>query len=207
MRLDAFWSSNEWRRYEVEYGDAPGTRTALLASALWTTRVLDLRPDEATLWRGVRRSYRGLVNRLTKDPQFENVIATPAMFLDPCRSLQDRVAPAWARPVASWQVQAEWIEQGVGVCLLAQRRSQLVAFAYAIRHQAWAYYGFGKSAEPNAHHALLWALIRRLKADGTTWLELGWQGQATDPKGQQIEFYKRGWGGTDMAFNTELFDA
>lgn len=205
MRLDAFFSTDTWYAYEEAYGDIRGTRAALLATAPWKTRVLDLRPDEPTLWRGVRGSYHPIVNRLTRDPKFRIVEAAPSLFIDNCRALQSRVAPAETRSLASWEVQADWIRTGKGLCLLALRNGRLVAFSYAIVYQRWQYYGYGKTEDKSgAHHALMWALIRRSKSDGIHHFELGWQGEATTEKGRGVEQFKRGWGGVDMSFNAEL---
>ena len=62
-----WWDSSAWHAYEALHDGPPGRRAALLASAAWQTRVVDLSQNEAALWRGVRRSYHALINRLTHE--------------------------------------------------------------------------------------------------------------------------------------------
>lgn len=201
--MTTWWNSAPWHAYERAYGDVPGTRAALLAEDRWLTRVLDLTQSETDLWRGVRRSYHPIVNKLTKDPAFTITRLNSTAFLDVCRPIQLRLEGGETRSHLSWIAQAEWLIGGplvpVGMCWAASRAGVPVAFLYVIIWGDWAYYGFSKQEEPNAHHALMWHVIQTLKAADVRWLELGWQGEARDEKGKAIEFFKRGWGGKDVA--------
>lgn len=198
-----WWDSEPWHAYERAYGDAPGTRAKLLAENRWLTRVLDLTQSETDLWRGVRGSYHNIVNRLTKDPAFAIAKLHPPSFLDVCHPMQLRLEGSETRPYALWLVQAEWlrcvVERPRGVCWAASRYATPMAFVYFILWGDWAYYGFSKQEEPNAHHAIMWNSIKTLKAAGIRWLELGWQGEARDEKGRAVEMFKRGWGGVDVS--------
>ena len=177
MRLDAFFSTEAWFRYERAYGDVPGTRAALLATAQWRTRVLDLRPDEATVWRGVRGSYHPIVNKLRKDPEVAIVDADSETFLNVCLPMQVRLEGGMTRTRASWDVQAEWLRTlpRIGTCWIGYRRGQPKAFIYTIIWRAYAYYGYGRTEEDGIHHALIWHAVRTLKVRGVNWFELGWQ--------------------------------
>mgnify|MGYP001618282994 CR=1 FL=1 len=175
MTCSQFWQSSEWHAYERAYGDEPGTRERLLASAAWKTRVLDLRQDETALWCGVRKSYHSIINRLTRDADFRIAAVIGRQFLEDCLPMQTRLEGRETRPRASWNVQADWLSSGIGRCYVATREWKPVAFMYMITWNDWAYYGFSKTEEPNAHHALMWHAIRTLKSDGVRWLELGWQ--------------------------------
>jgi lipid II:glycine glycyltransferase (peptidoglycan interpeptide bridge formation enzyme) len=73
-----------------------------------------------------------------------------------------------------------------------------VGFAYVVRHGDWAYYFNAASVEPNAQHAIQWAMMLWLKAHGVRWYELGWQGAAGNDKERSIEFFRRGFGGKDF---------
>ena len=124
------------------------------------------------------------------------------LFCGSCWAMQKRLEGGESRPRASWVVQGKWLQSGVGRCFIAGRYTStawnVTAFAYFIVWGDWAYYGFSKTEEQNAHHALMWHAIKTLKASGVRWLELGWQGEAQTAKGKDIEFFKRGWGGRDV---------
>lgn len=192
-----------WHRYETACGDRAGTRARLLASATWQTRVVDLAQDEAMLWRGVRRSYHALINRLRKDAGFVIVEGSDADVRTLCRWLHMTEAGRLTRPLQTWDLQGQWVRQGVGHCWLAVRGTDeegyaLRGFVYVVTFRAWSYYLSGASCEPHVQHALQWHAITVLKALGVRWYEVGWQGAAKDEKGKNIEFYKAGWPGKDI---------
>jgi hypothetical protein len=203
----SWWRSEPWLAYERAVGDGYA-RERLLASADWQTRVLDLRPDEPVLWSGVRKSYRPLINRLRDDSGFGVLSGYSRDLMSTCRRLHTEQAGRETRSRESWEVQAQWLEAGLGICLLGFRITEgepsvadVVGFAYIVRSGRWAYYFSAASKEPNVQHALQWAAIKRLKAFGVHYYELGWQGQAEDEKGKQIEFFRRGFGGVDVHAN------
>jgi len=207
MRLDAFWSSHEWRAYERWHDGPPGTRAAVLANAPWTTRVVDLSLSEPELWRDVRRSYHSIINRLKKDVSF--AIGEPSdgdAFLDICRPIHLHVSGRETRDITTWILQATWLDArpARGRCFVAWREGRPVGFAYILTSGAWAYYGYAAAYERNVQHALQWYAMRALKASGVRWYETGWQGAATDEKGRNIEMFRRGWGGVDMRCSQEL---
>mgnify|MGYP001561976968 FL=1 len=78
-----------------------------------------------------------------------------------------------------------------------------IGFIYVVIYGEWAYYFSGASIEPNVMHALQWRMIQQLKALGVETYELGWQGEATDEKGQGIEMFRRGFGGVDVPVRDE----
>ena len=130
-----FWNSEPWLTYEHAYGDQIGTRAKLLADANWSTRVLDLTQDEATLWRGVRGSYHSIINRFQRDPDFRlEETMSRVLFCGSCWAMQKRLEGGESRPRASWVVQGKWLQSGVGRCLIAGRYKStawnLTAFAY-----------------------------------------------------------------------------
>lgn len=198
MPIAPWWTSPDWLAYERACG-REGARARQLATASWDTRVVDLRQDQPALWRGVRRSYHALINRLTRDDGFAVVPATPVLLVTDCRRLHRDVAGRETRPAASWVLQGQWLESGHGLAFAAYRARVPVAFVYLLLDGAWAYYSSAAAVEPDANHALLWHAMLALKAAGVEIFEVGWQGEARDEKGRNIEFFRRGWGGVDVA--------
>lgn len=207
--LTDWWNSDDWHAYERAYGDPPGTRSRLLADASWRTRVLDLWQDEATLWRGVRRSYHALVNGLAADPTLAVVGVMPDVFLRWCPALHAAAAGRATRSDETWRIQADWLDRDLARAYVALRdrdpQNQVaanvepVAFAYVLTVGPWAYYFSAASVEPNVLHLVQWRTILALKTAGLAAYELGWQQQAADEKGRNIEFFRRGFGGDDVA--------
>jgi hypothetical protein len=193
-----WWASPDWRAYEATCGLRPEAgRLAVLADASWRTRVVDLRPDEATLWRGLRRSYRALIQDAESAWHLD---ICEAAAIDDFREMHTRVAGRTTRPLESWRLMRHWVKTGALVLVGARQRQVLrhVGFAGFERDGAWAYYGHAATEVDDVGAALIWTAMKYLKAVGVTRLELGWQGEATTTKGRGIEFFRRGFGGVDV---------
>lgn len=196
--LTAWWSTPEWHAYERAYGDEPGTRARLLAEAAWSTRILDLSLDDETLWRDVRKSYHSLINQR---PYLVTEIVSDGGIkpLEGFRRAHIASSGRETRPEATWRIQEAWMAARYGRAFSALDVDMNdAAFAYVITYGPWAYYASGVSLAPTAMHVLQWKIINILKASGTRWYELGWQGYAKDEKGAAVEFFKRGFGGRDV---------
>lgn len=133
------------------------------------------------------------------------------------------------RSDASWDLMGDWLDDGEALMAMAfdyvdvptipealrQFRVAELAigdevwppatgFAYFFLDGPWAYYASAASLRRDVNHLLVWQALLALKLRGIRWLEMGWQGQASDPKGQAIEFFRRGFGGFDVALDKEL---
>lgn len=196
-----FWDSETWHEYEVAYGDEPGTRSRLLASADWNTRIVDLSLSKAELWRGVRKSYRSLIHaaecnqELTWDTVNGGYSHVAARV---CRPVHLESAGRETRPLATWEMMDRWVRNGHGFIAYVGGRDRIVGYVYVVVDSKWSYYFSGASLARNVNHALIWTAMKALKARGVTTLEMGWQGEATDAKGKLIEFFKTGFGGYDI---------
>ena len=97
----------------------------------------------------------------------------------------------------------EWLRRPDGaraILLGAERERRLEAALYAFVYKDAAYYGSAPGFVPDAMHALQWRAILVLKTMGVRWYELGWQARPGDSdKDRQISFFKRGFGGVDVA--------
>ncbi len=212
-----FWESDLFHTYEVAYGDAPGTRTGLLASADWQTQVIDLTGSEAELWRGVRRSYKALIHRIER-----SYVIDAAGSIYSAMKIHDQEAGRQTRPTATWAIQGEWLRDGHALLTSAGIRGlvdmtmahdqwprfeplgliDMRGYAYFTVWDGHAYYFSGASLDPNISHALIWTAMKALKARGVQTLELGWLTGDTE-KDRGIAKFKRGFGG--MAIPAKTF--
>ena len=175
----------------------------MLARATWRTRVIDLAIGEQALWQGVRRSYHALIHRAERTYTFGSPdCAGP--WVEEIRALHRESVGRETRPESSWRLMGGWVSDGAAWCQTARRDGVLAGYAYFVAHQGWAYYHSSASRERHLTHALIWRALVSLRAAGVRYCELGWQGQATDDKGQAIEFFKRGFGGVDVPLTSEL---
>lgn len=233
-KLTDFWDSPRWHAYEEACQDAPGSRTARLRGAAWATRLVDLtRPTEA-LWAGVRGSYHATVNRLGREFQEWGGNTPFAERPGRYRSAIDDSGAGWftrtaervhlldagrvTRSDATWQLMGDWSEEGHGLWLAAfddtappagmDEWPSCVGYAYFILDgDGWSYYASAASLRKDINIALVWWALLALKARGVRYCEIGWQGEAQDEKGRNIEFFRRGWPGRDIpiqeAYGTE----
>lgn len=203
----SWWTSREWLNYERAYGDEPGTRARLLASADWQTRVIDLTLSEAELWCGVRKSYRSLIRTAERRYQIFLVEAPLAeqwgMII---QDLHRQAAGRETRPATTWQIMMRWLSTGHGTAVVAVEPGDVVIdFAYFIRDAEWSYYASAASLERNVHHSVIWTGMLTLKRLGVRWLEMGWMERPGDSKKERtIIIFKRGFGGVDVPVRETL---
>lgn len=223
MRLDAFWRSDRWHQYERLHDGPPGARAGLLARASWQTRVVDLSPDEATLWRGVRKSYHATINRLTREyPDEIGQEKTRAVLcgagagglIRTAQEVHRLDAGRETRPAETWDLYGDWLDDEGALLALAFDGTRgtfpertCVGYGLFIIADGWAYYASAASLQRDVNIALVWWALLVLKARGVRWLEMGWQGQDHTEKGHGIEFFRRGFGGVDVSLTAELPEA
>lgn len=159
----------------------------------WHSQIVDLTQSEAALHAGLRKSYTALINKAER---------THRIFVDETgdalagfRVAHWFKAGRFTRPPETWAMQQQWIRDGHALHVCATLAGGLDASAFFIVYKRAACYASAVQLNPNVHHALVWRAMVELKARGVEKLEMGWQGYATDEKGKQIEFYKRGFGG------------
>lgn len=200
----SFWLSDRWHAYEAVHDGPPGTRAALLASAGWSTQLVDLSRPEVELWSSVRRSYHALIHRCERSHSLR-VFGFPSpsypgastIGMEAYRYMHESVSKQFRDP-ETWRLMRQWLDDGAGLLVGASDHGTLAwsAFAYFfIDDDRWAYYASAVSRDRSVNHAIVWHAMLTLKARGVRWLELGWQGEAQDKKGKAVEFFKRGFGG------------
>lgn len=211
-----WWSTLSWRHYEKICGISP-PRAAELPTYVWQTRVIDLTLDDTQLWRDVRKSYKPLIHRAERAYQTWAIRED----LEPCRLLHARVAGRETRPKASWELMQDWVSVGTLQVIAGGRTgfsalvnasadrgstrrastTELLGFVAVYEWESHAYLGHLASCVDDLNTMLTWKAIAGAKSRGMKTFEVGWQGQATDQKGQQIEFWRRGFGGEDRPAN------
>lgn len=163
----------------------------------WETYVLDVRDDAHLLWRGVRKSYRSLINAAIRERRIETSVDYARV--DECRRLHGIVSGRDSRP-KTWELWRQWAKDGHLLMALVSRRDDagrtVSGYAAVFLYKTWAYYASCATEEQNTAHALQWSLITALRAFGVTHYELGWAERPGDTdKDRGISHFKAGWGG------------
>lgn len=153
--------------------------------------------SEDALLASLRKSYRQAVRKAEEHYDVSVSASREAVAL--ARALHVQAAGRETRSERTWELQAEWCEAGHGLVALARDSQHVpVGFAYAIRYRGWAYYASGAVSCDGVGHALQWALMRALNADGeTAFYELGYDaGPEASEKERGIALFKSGFGGS-----------
>lgn len=168
----------------------------------WSSRVIDLTKSKDELHADVRSSYKPLIRQQARAFAFRvyDRVRVSEQERDELRTAHRLAAGVETRSAASWDHMMKWVEDGRALFvtsrpLAAQDLNSIDGYAYAIRYKNGAYYGSGVSG--SAGHALQWNTMLALKRTGVQRYEIGWQGAACSKKEQDIEFFKRGFGGKD----------
>ena len=172
-----------------------------------TTQVVDLSLSEDQLHRrmhtGHRRNVKKAQRSLTVDAHHAET-ASDGPF-DAYRRIHEKAAGRVTRPDSTFEQMREWISEGNGLLLCAQRDGEIVGCVYVLLSGDAAYYASGANdpaaaGEP-VGHILHWEAIRWLKAKGLRRYELGPEKRGMLPhdpatsKDLGIARFKRGFGG------------
>ena len=175
-----------------------GNIVNLLSERLsWNTRIIELQPlseiEVARRWLNVRKSYKSLINNTSRTHRIEKSIDPQDVHI--LHELHREQAGHETRPQASWDLMAEWVRKGYAyLCLCWNSAGICEGAIYIYSYKGHEYYGHAATSKENINHALIWEAVRT--SDANTF-EMGWQGQAENKKEQDIEFFRRGFGGTD----------
>lgn len=170
-------------------------------STSFTTRVVDLTVQKADRWKAMRKSYHQLIHRAEEKYTIvhhdQDFSLDHTAFEEYCwmHSLQYRNA---RRSVKTYDMQKEFLKSGMAHLYIVNEKGGFPEGATLwYIHKGLAYYASGVYRKDNLAHMALWQSMNDLAARGIKYAELGWQGRATDQKGRAVEFFKRGFGGTD----------
>jgi len=178
------------------------------------TQVLDLRPDEKTIWSGFRKSYHSLIRRTEERFSYRLIdagLVTPEIF-ETYPRLHQKAAGRQTRSPETFQMMREWVETGRAFLSQALDGERVVGCDLIITYKNYAYYGSACNdpdydVEWALGHFLQWKVMQTLKSRGVTYYELGWQypgpplSYAPTAEERQIAFFKRGFGGLSLPFH------
>lgn len=198
MKIDtSWWSSPEWQRYEALAGVAV-PRARELAEATWSTRVVDLSLPVPLLRANVRKSYRSLI----KHAELSYTIEVCGFeHIEAFRHLHAIDAGRVTRRRETWELMAEWVEQQKLLLIGARQGDEWLGFAGIYRWNRHSYYGHAATLRRNLAAALVWHGMLEARTLGAQYFEVGWIGHDTSDKGRSLDFFRSGFGGTDVPFN------
>lgn len=187
--------------------DAPwfceGAASPTAWSRLWSASRSKMRRVDLTGggpdWSAVRSSYRSLIHRAERDYEIESVHGEAAEDAFAAYQVLHQRCYDSPRPAATYRLQAKWAREGRALVTSARLRGTgaPVGAAYWFVQGDRAYYGSGVYAVRDVSHAVVWRSLLKLRDDFAA-ADLGYVGEATDDKGRAIEFFKRGFGGSDV---------
>ena len=176
------------------------------------TQVIDLSPDETQLLRDMRKGHRADITRAAKllDAFVLDKDTITRKSFESYRMLHHKAAGRVTRPLATFEMMFQWIQQGTAVLCCAKLGALDVGFALVSVYKDAAYYS--SSCEDPEHnflpigHILQWKVMQWLKTHGIRRYEIGMQpfpGQShtlVSDKELRIAFFKRGFGGMAVPF-------
>lgn len=155
----------------------------------WQSRIVRLKPDEPDPLNAARPSYRALARQAFRRYAVREV----SQMADGVNGLRIADGRPAFHPCWEW-----WLQRGWAHCWLATAGSEPIGYMYCHVYKQTAYYSSGIYRRRRGEaHAMMAIALRRLRQLGITTVELGWQGHAQTERERGIEFFKRGWGGTD----------
>lgn len=187
--------------YRVDYYDFRGYVDGITTTdRSWKTCIIDLQKkseiESIHRWRNVRKSYKSLIHNAQSSYRIE-------MSLDPrdvgvLHALHTQLARRETRPQQTWDLMAAWVQTGQAYICTAFNSAGVCAGAiYVYSYKDREYYGHAATTVDNLNHALVWEAIRTSDAYE---FEMGWQGHAANKKEANIEFFRRGFGGSNHPF-------
>ena len=181
--------------HATERVDAQTLNALNMEDRSFRRRVVDLR--ELNLSQ-VRKSYRQFINKGNKKYVLNshlNEKEACALFLDLHKNFYGH-----PRHERTYEIQQELCQRGIARVFLAMNDMGLCeggCLWYCYKDMA--YYASGVYPQDNVAQYLVWESMQMLAREGEAhhYADLGYQGRATTEKEKNIEFFKRGFGGTD----------
>jgi hypothetical protein len=163
----------------------------------FTTRIVDLSISEDVRWKDVRKSYKQLIRQggmhLRKE-WFSSSYECMQIYRDLHRARYGHV-----RTEDTYRLQSCLADEGIArPFIYVDDADQHVAAVLWYIYKDVAYYASGVFMEENLAHYAVWDSMNELGKSRILYAELGWSGRAIDEKGQNVEFFKRGFGGYDV---------
>lgn len=171
-------------------------------------QLVDLSSDESAIWRGLRKSYKSLVNLGERMLRIEIMEAASADWsgMNAFRELHIRVAGKETRSIDSWRRQFEWIQEGSAFLILGWLNDELVTAGMFTHTGSMCTYFSSASRrdlfDKPMFHALMWKGMVHAKAIGCRWFDINEKyfpnnpvPECDDTKLMSISDFKLGFGG------------
>ena len=173
------------------------------------SQVLDLTVSEEELGRGIRKSYRSLINWGKRNLEIEILDNSSQIdaAMEGFRVLHKEVSGRETRTPASWQRQVDMIHAGEAFAVLAQLDGRLVSAGFFMYSRKSCLYGSSASIrelfDKPLSHAVLWTAILHARSLGCATFEMGerlYPRQGTpSQKELNISLFKGGFGGATQS--------
>ena len=177
------------------------------------SKVIDLCLDEASLWKGIRKSYSSLVNNGLKEmsPKILTNDNITQQHMEKFRELHRCVSGRETRSIESWQRQFESIQNNEAFVVFGDLDGDLVTAGYFSYSEMNCIYGSSASRRDMFHkplfHSIMWTAILHAKKIGCKWFEVGEQNFKNHPsdnpptkKNINISGFKAGFGGNSKFY-------
>lgn len=175
----------------------------------WLTSVVPLHVSKEQQWRGIRKSYRSLINQskerhVVRKDRWDDYKACHQQCATRPRSgnTYDHQHDWFRRKLASvYCLYGEHDKSGPASVVVtsaqggtgssdcsSQSLSTILSAAYVITYKNRSYYASGPSLVKNTQHRLQWEVMRDLSSRNVKDYELGWLSD------DGVGFFKSGWG-------------
>lgn len=175
--------------------------------------VIDLSADIDQIKRGLRKSYKSLINWGNREikPKLIQHDSVDGEILDDFRRLHARVSGRETRTLDSWNKQLEMVRLKDAFLVYGHLNNELVSAGFFICSNDHLYYGSSASRrdlfEKPMFHTLMWSALEHAKAQGIKWFEVGDQVFCNHPQSPQptpkeisISNFKSGFGGNAKTY-------
>ena len=174
----------------------------------WSTRrLINLSLDKSVLKSMIRKSYRSLINKGSRElvPEIYHSSNISQSFIEDFRELHIREAGRETRSRSTWPQQLEAVKNNHAFCIGSYNNGVLISAGYFITSDKHCYYGVSASrrdmfSQP-VFHSLLWSSILYAKSCGLSIFEIDSNSLSfssnlslTD-KEDGIRLFKSGFGG------------
>lgn len=176
-----------------------------------TTRIVNLQESSESLWLGIRKSYKSLINKGMK--KFEIIMVDHKnserdIFFEFVK-LYVAAAGKEVYKKSAWEILFNLVEEDKGLLVLIKKKDSFIGGAFFQHENEKVYYSLGANhpvCETNFYigHVYIWSAIQYYIARKFKYFEVGWQNlypqvlSKPSSKERSISIFKRGFGGIDM---------
>ena len=175
------------------------------------TRVVKITDDQSENNSKIRKSYRGLIRKFSKEGEiyvFTGKNIKNEHFKQ-AFELHKTVTGHQTRPWESWLEQFNAVKNDKAFLILTQKQDRLIGYSYFLCNSICSFYASAVYSKDNsgAAPASIWQAMEHCKSTGRHAIDIGQQNYHSDAGGDKneklnnnISFFKRGFGGMDHVY-------